>query len=326
MAVYDGGGGGEGSDPADQGGSADQVKVNITGMLAYYLEMRSMTGDASEVNIAISELAPLIQNGLNGIGPLGEVFPEGAQVAASMVRRQHDFTSFLADVNLGLMSISSAAAVIAEMYGDGDFHSAATLSNVGFAFGDYGATPPEGFRRDAQTWSQYLAEQQGSAYPLALMGDKASATHYQVASGVDIYTYPDGSSIQVVTTTRDGRQVTETTIFGPNHQALQKTTVESYTQPDGTRVQSTSVTQGTQRDGSTSETVRATAPNGEVTITNKTTTVVDGGKPVQTESEPVVVPPGDHTVPVDRGPIEEAQDELDSHGGGSDIEQYGYRP
>jgi len=333
MVNDDGGGGGGGG---GDGGTGGNVSVNINGMLDFYLAMQLIPGDANEANITLAELTPLIQTGLNTPGHLGEVFPEGAQWAAIMLDRQHQFTSFMADVTNGIFSIASASAVVAEMYGDGDFHSGVDINEVAFAFGDRDATSPDGFRADAQTLSEWRASQYGGAYPLALMGDRSSAKHYSPAGGVDIYMFSDGSSIQTITTTRaDGTRVTETTIYGPpvttagappTRGVIEQSTVESRTRSDGSEVETTAVHTGTEQDGSTSTTVRETASDGTITITNSTSTVVGGGEPIKTESDPVVVRPGEHTVEVEPGPMEEAQETLDSRGTDYYQQQFGYRP
>jgi hypothetical protein len=327
-------GGGAGGDATDAV-NGPVVSVEINGMLDFYLEMQRIIADATEVQTALAEVTPLIHSGLNAVSHLGDVFPEGAQLAAIMVDRQHQFTKLMADVSNGILSIASASAVIAEMYGDGDFHSAVDLNQVAFAFGDREATAPKGFR-DAQTWSEYRMQQQGGARPMALMFDRSYATHYSPAAGVDVYAFSDGSSIQVVTTVGpEGQRITETTVFGvPSttggsyaRPVIETTTVQTTRRPDGSEVQTTSVVTGTERDGTTSTTVRETAADGTITVTNSTSTVVDGGEPIVTTSDPVVVPANQHPVPQpERGPMQEAQEVLDSHGSEYYIEQFGYRP
>lgn len=320
----------------DVGADDESVSVDINGMLDFYQEMQNVQGDTNEATIVVSELTPLIHSGLNTPGRHGEVFPEGALWASIMLERQHQFASFLADVSTGILSIASASAVIAEMYGDGDFHSSVDINDVAFAFGDRGATPPDGFR-EFQTWSEYRAEQRGNGYPMALMGDRSSARHEHLASGVDLYLFPDGSSIQVVTTTRpDGTRVSETTIFGPpgsgdgrTRAVLEKTTVEASTDEDGKRTETTTVVTGTEENGTTSTTTRETTPDGRITIRNSTSTVVDGLDPIVTEADPVVVEPGEHVVEQSEpGPIAEAMEVLQPDWDHDDdyAQEYGHRP
>lgn len=263
--------------------------------------------------------------GLNTAGGLGEVFAEGAMAANAMLQRHADFGAFLGDVLEGLRNIGSAAAVIAEIYGDTDFHSSADLDKVAFAFGDYGAPKPAGFS-DRETWWQFeqrMREASGG-YAMALTGT-GTAQVVRPAAGLAYHYYPDGSYREVLTRSYGDRTVVTETIYSPTREVLQQSTVETRTEANGIVVRTTTVDTGDSENGRSTKTSQTTEPDGTVTVTTSSTVVVDGESH---ESEPttVIVETGQRPGSDDRGPIEEAQDELDSRGSASQTKVSGFGP
>lgn len=314
--LADGGGGGGSSHPDYESFNGPKVTVDVNDLVDYFEAMNSIQLDAA--GPTTNELMPMtlmIREGLATpeaieVGP----FPEGVAAARLMTHRQSDFQRFLQDVLQGVGSIASAAAVVAELYENGDSENASDL-DVAFAFADPSATAPSGFR-SYETLSEIQRKQreQSGGYAMSATGDDSQARVVHVARGVTIYYYPDGSSKQVVTSTRPGSsgyqtatQMTTTTIYGTDGQEIQTTVEESFG-VNGAQVQNTTVTQA---DGSSSRTTTTTQTDGTITVENQNTTA--GGK----ESDPttVTVEPGDHNRDTsDAGPVERAEERLDSYG------------
>ncbi|MFD1325253.1 hypothetical protein [Micromonospora sonneratiae] len=312
---------GGGSSSGYESFAGPEVSVDIDGMLAYYKEMLDIQMAAAAPSVMeVSALSEFIRLGLEP-SPATQ-FPEGAVIARQQRHRQSDFQHFLKDVLDGIRNIGSAAIVLAEIYEGGDARSKASLDDIKFAFSDYNAKAPEGFRK-VESWSEYemrMAQEAGSM-SMSMTGNDDNAQVIRPAAGVTIYLYPDGSSKQVISNGYDprvGTVTTTTTVYGPGGAVLQKTTQQDGKDDQGIRTQTTSVTNyngdGT---GTQSKTSTVTGNDGTMTITNETTLLDSEGKPKgdPTTSSPVTITPGQHTTEQqEQGPVEEAVEQTGSHG------------
>ncbi|WP_207386238.1 hypothetical protein [Protofrankia symbiont of Coriaria ruscifolia] len=326
--MRDGGGGGAPSDYEHFDGP--EVTVNVNDLVGYYDEMNKIQlAAAGPATMEVSALTLMIQNGLAKPAADVGVFPEGAQAARLMQQRQSDFQHFMTDVLQGIRNIGSAAAVIAEVYENGDNENAADLDDVAFVFSDPNARPPAGFR-PVETWAEYqqkLAEQSGSN-ATALTGDERFAKADHPSGGVVVYTFGDDSKRMIASYTKTnaaGELVTvkETTIFGADDKELQKTTEESYAF-GGSQVQVATVTRGDSQNGSSSTTKTVTGSDGGVTVTNTTTTTTNGKPGAAVDSKPVTIEPGDHNSDSSTaGPVEQAEQETDTSGSDQYVQAWG---
>ncbi|HEY7225960.1 MAG TPA: hypothetical protein VH561_20465 [Micromonosporaceae bacterium] len=322
----DGGGGGPSYDSFAQ----PKVELNIHGMIDFYLAMMGLQGDAA--NHAMMSLVGMEQQILDGLhtpNRLGQVFPEGAEVARRMYERHSDFNHFFADVVLGLQSIGSAAGVVAEMYGHADFDNNMDISKISFAFADPNTNPPPGFRDYQTLYETRDQDQGGNAYAMALNESGYTQSIYP-ARGVSVFLYPDGSTRQVVSQQySDGHTVTETTVYA-NGTLVQKTTVTTNTDKYGNQVQVTETTDGDTQNGRTVTSTQETDPlNGKLKITYQTTVVVDGKTLPPDPATSVEIGPDDHTGhqdPDPAGPIENAQLTLHTQGSDYEIQEGGADP
>lgn len=328
------------SRPADDGGGTSSgyesfagpdVNVDIKDLGSYYLEMLDVQADATgPAGMEVSAMTQLIQEGLSSTASGAGVFPEGAVAAQLMHRRQSDFQYFLRDVLEGIRNIGSAALVVAEVYEGTDGESAAGLDDVSFAFSDPGAKPPPGFR-EVESWSEYEARmaQQTGQTAMVLTGNDEQARVISPAAGVTIYLYPDGSSKQVITTASSGQYQSGTTMtttcYAPGGKVLQTTTEQDARVYGGYQMQNTTTTRGD--SGTSSSTSTVTDPDGTMTVTNETTTTTTGadGKTQErtTTSDPVVIEPGEHRSTSEAGPVQQAEEQLDTSGEKWFVEQFG---
>lgn len=328
--VADGGGGGPSVDYESFNGP--DVKVNITDLVSFYLEMLDVQTDATgPATMTLSPMAQMIREGLEQPTDAGP-FPEGVYAARLLRWRLSDFQHFVDDVLDGIRNIGSAAAVIAEIYENADSESAADINDVAFAFGDPGATAPPGFR-SVESWSEYerrMAEQSGEML-MAAQGDDSHARVYHVANGVTLYIYPDGSTKMVTVTTKGSDSsyqsdstIITTTIYAPGGKVVSTTTEERFTTYGGAKVERTTTTQGDEQNGTTSTTSTVTDSTGRVTVTNETT-VRTNGEERTTRSDPVTVDPGDRggRADAEAGPIEQAVEQLDTYGEDYFVEEFG---
>jgi hypothetical protein len=325
--VDPGGGGG----PSDYKSFGSKVNVEVTDLVSYYEEMVMLSGVAGgAANTAMAEMGMLTMTSL-ATSEDGEVFPEGQQAARLLNHRLSDFKYFVADVTEGVRNIGSAAAVVAEVYENTDGENAATVNDIGFVFSDPGAKPPGGFRK-VETWSEYeqrMAEKTG-ANAMSATGDDSLVTRsFSPANGVTYYYYADGSYKVVHTSTEGGaagwtsdQQVTTTTIYGANHQVISTVTDRSYSVRGGSKVDSTTTTRGDDHNGSTSTTTTVDNPDGSIAVTNQSQSTTDGHKGEEV-SHTTTVQRDEHRDSGPSGPVEDAEDRVDSHGMSHTVQEYG---
>ncbi|MDG4831677.1 hypothetical protein O7627_20560 [Solwaraspora sp. WMMD1047] len=320
-----------GGTQSDYQSFGDKVNVEVTDLVSYYEEMTMLSAQAAgAANTAMSQMNMLITTGL-ATSDDGEAFPEGLQAARFLNHRLSDFQHFTADVTEGVRNIGSAAAVVAELYENSDSENAASVNDIGFVFSDPGARPPGNFR-NAETWSEYeqrMAEATGSN-AMAAMGDGVPVSYsYSPAAGLTYYHYSDGSYRVVQSRTEPGvsswtsdSQVLTTTVYGANGQVLSQVTDRSYSVRGSSNVNTTTTSRGDDQNGSTSTTTTVDNPDGTITVTNETRTTTDGqqGEPVTSTT---TIQRDQHRDSGPQGPVEDAVEQLDSHGQEHTVRSYG---
>ena len=315
-------------DQQDWTNSYQPVQVDVSDLFSYYQTMSMDVGlkVASDVSPVMLPMPEMVSNGLLGQGSkntniVGNL-PEATNIANIVSGYQNQFQQFLADVSKGITCIANAAAVIGEMYRNGDAENSANLNDVMFAFADPGATKPSGFPAGANT--KTLADQQAAAgasnQPQAL-GDESQATQViNPVSGVTIYLFADGSSKQIVTTTIDGKTTSTTSIYSGGN-VLSTQTQETYTDSKGNTVRTISQSPGDNPKAvGTSTTTMSTDKSGTTTITTSTVTK-DGTK----TSAPTTVSSGttSSSGDSDQGPIQGAEKQYNSSGGNDYVKDHG---
>lgn len=325
--LEDSGGGGSSSDYDSFG---DKVHVEVTDLVSYFEEMSNISLVAGgAATSAMAEMGMMVHTGLASGDVEAGVFPEGAQAARLLSHRLSDFKLFITDATEGVRNIGSAAAVVAEMYENSDSENAANVGDIGFVFSDPGAQGPTGFR-NAETWYEYqkrLAEESGQS---AMAMNPTNDTYADVAPypyGA-YYTYSDGSKKQVHSSTMPGEDghiiyVTTTTVTGADGKVISTETKRSYESARGDTVNETSTTTGDSQNGTTTtSSTREDAVDGSITVTNQTQSTVEGQT---TDSPPTTttVERNQHSDDPEAGPVEEAEDRLDSHGESYTVEQFG---
>jgi hypothetical protein len=321
VAIPDEGGG---STTYDYESFGDRVNVEVTDLVTYWEEMTRLSGEATgAASNAMSEMQMMIHDGLST--PLeGEILPEGQQAARFLTGRVADFQRFIADVTQGITNIGNAAAVVAEMYEGSDNENGANLDDIGFVFGDYGATGPAGFRptETFQEWQQRMAEETGQNAQ-ALTGDESYATNTVSYPYGAIYTFGDGSRKQTYSgyeTGPNGELVAVSTvyIYGPDGKLLSSTTERSYENGAGRQVNSTSTAtgDGDQRRESTS----TTTENADGSVTVSSSTQTGDSDPVTSET---TVQRDSHQDGGVESPVSDAAEELGSDGKEHTVNDFG---
>jgi hypothetical protein len=282
------------------------------------------------------ELTPMTQmtrEALRTADPEAGGFPEGVMAAIMLEHRQSDMRYFMKDLLEGVRNIGSAAVVVAELYENSDDASAANLADIRFAFSDAGSSPPAGFR-PVESWNEYEArtERAAGTHSMAATGDDSLARVVYPAAGVSLYYYPDGSSKQVVRSTVGGSSYeqgtrTETTVHGPGGKVLERTTSVDTRVHGGYRNQTTETVRGEGDERSSTKSSTVTHPDGTLTVTSETTSMVPGkdGKlePHVVKSDPVTIEPGTHVRHQPVGPVEQAEQDTGSKGTRDHVAQYG---
>jgi hypothetical protein len=310
------------------------VKVDINDLTSYYMEMNDVQMDAADpVRSAFMPMSDMIRQGLltppdDGIN----TFPEATYAARHLSSVQSDFGHFMEDVLSGIRNIGAAAVVVAEIYENGDSENAAGIDDIAFAFSEPGATGPSWFR-EVESYSeleQRMAEQSG-ANTMAAMGDDSLASQViNPSMGVTVYLFPDGSSKTIRTTQtisqsqyQSGSTITETTVMGPGGVLISSTKEESYTSYGGYKTTNVTTTSGDDQNGTTSTSRTTEDPNGSIEVVNETTTRTDGESRTTT-SDPVTIDPGDHRDDGgEQGPVEQAENTVDSSGRDHFVSDFG---
>jgi hypothetical protein len=309
--------------------SYQPVQVDVTSLFDYYNQMTMQVGlrVASDVSPAMLPMAGMVSNGLLGQGSknvniVGNL-PEATNIANILTGYQSQFQQFLGDVSKGITCIANAAAVIGEMYRNGDAENSANLNDVMFAFADPGATKPKDFPAGANT--KTIADQEaanGTSNQPQALGDESSATQViNPVSGVTIYFFADGSSKQITTTTIDGKTTTTTSIYA-NGAVVSTQTQATYKDSQGNTVRTISQSPGDNPKAvGTSTTTMTTDKNGTTTI--QTSTVGADGK--TKDSAPTTVSSGQTSSgnDTDEGPIQQAEQKYGSQGGRNYVGDHG---
>jgi len=317
----------ESTSTTDYDSFGSKVNVEVTDLVSYYQEMSMLSGEiGTAAGTAMGEMSMMIATGLNQPGGDAGVFPEGAMAARTMSSRLAEFQMFVTDLHEGVRNIGSAAVVVAEIYENADSENGATVNDIGFAFTDPNARGPAGFRGgDVKTF--YDLAQETGQNAMALTSDESLARGLSYPYGT-IYTFPDGSTKHITSRTEAGGHntsdvtVTTTTITDKNGNVISTVTERSYSNHMGYNYSTTTSTTGDERNNRTSSTTTAEAPDGDITVSNTTSTTTDGKQGPETTNS-TTVERGEHRTDEDRGPVETAEENLDSHGTDDFVGDYG---
>jgi hypothetical protein len=325
VAIPDEGGGGSyGTHEYDSFGG--KVNVEVTDMVTYFREMSALSGQiATSAGTAMGEMSMMISTGLSqGSGDV-QPFPEGMMVARSMSGRLAQAQMFVRDLQEGVRNIGSGAVVVAELYENADSENGATVNDIGFVFGDPSARGPEGFRGgDVKTFND-MAEETGQN-AMALTSDDSLARGMSYPYGT-IYTFPDGSTKHVTWSTESGAgnrsdtHVTTTTVRDADGNIISTVSEQTYNTHTTNYTTTTTVT-GDDRNNRTSTTTTAEAPDGDMTVTNTTSNTTEGRQGPETTNT-TTVERGEHREDTERGPVEQAADDMETHGTDDFVEFYG---
>jgi hypothetical protein len=312
--------------------AGDSVRVDPMGLVSYGEKLvqavQSAQGSLTDPLVGISQNTNAAFGTSAGLaGP----FDEGITAMQVVYRNLHDFQAFLTDVATGLSAIDSAANAMAVVYATTDGDQAAQLNAVDFAFADNTLTP-DGFPRIGV--STLFDEQQAA---IAASGQNTTAAYaagdptflrYATATtpvaGGTVYTFADGSRLQVVTTYSTsaylGDTTTTTSVFRPNEtKAATVTTKRLQTDYSGQATTTTgSATLGTDGTYTSSSQSTTMLNNGDVPVS---TTTDDGSGP--TTAPPVTVhPQAPDQSTADLGAIQDYESQYHTHGSPENM-QYG---
>jgi hypothetical protein len=333
--MRDDGGGGTPIPEKDQNwtNTYKPVEVETLDLRKFFTEMTMKLGPQamSSTSGVLAPMGEMIGGALLGMGGKVDLsaglFPEGIVIADLMTNTHAKFAAFFKDVGAGIQCIGDAAAVVAEIYHNGDAENSANINDVLFAFNDPLANRPKDLPKDATTDS--FQQQQAAAVAnsgqnaMALTAPDSAAKVIYPVNGVTIYLFPDGSTKQV-TTSSDSNSwaagTTTTTEYYFNGKQVGTTTQSQYTVRGGyqTMTTSTSPTSDPKAVGSSTTEV-VTNPDGSQDVT--TTTVIDAKGTTSTHTVHVAPPPSKDTG--GQGPIQTAENQYNSHGDKDYVQKYG---
>jgi hypothetical protein len=262
--------------------------------------------------------------------PPGTVpLPEGVTAVNYNSRNMADFQAFLKDVGTGLSAIANASQSMAVLYATTDDEGSNSVNSVDFAFAG-SSPPPAGFPKDGistmhdqQTAADAAAGRNtGAALAAdAVAADDPTATQYatsqQAVPGGIVYTFADGSRLQVTTTTggsiyrADNTKTTAVYKPGADKPSTIITTGDStdYSgQPTKSKTTQTMTSDGKYITSSSSTTQLS---GGAVHVSTSTTDAT--GKTTNTETQ-VAAPTHTEPDPQSLGEIEKRQAQYDAKG------------
>jgi hypothetical protein len=257
-------------------------------------------------------------------------FAEGRTVYNLINRNMKEFQSFVADVVAGAHAIQSASTAMAVAYMTTDGDAASSLNAVDFAFAD-GGKAPDGFPtgKGVSTLSDQASAnadtsgrntEAGIAAQQLAAGPDSDMLRYAksqvVAGGITIYTFADGSMLQVSSAASTNPYISSSSTTysvyrqGDNKPATTTTKGTSYDY-SGQKTESTSTTT-TNSDGKQVSSTESTThlSGGGVQVTS-TTTGADG-KPVTITAK--ADPPDPKPAGADGGEIDRLEQKYDSQG------------
>jgi uncharacterized protein YukE len=135
------------------------VDVDLDGLQEYAKHMSDARTNLMSQQAHLSHLMSTPMQAWNG-NTLGEA----AYTRSQMLANASEFTSYLAVLGATLMNIGSAAQTVADIYNSADGTSAASLSDVLFAFGDPTVDRPSSLPKGiGKTYDDAVREQQAKA-------------------------------------------------------------------------------------------------------------------------------------------------------------------
>jgi hypothetical protein len=307
--------------PKDWTNSYEPVQVDVGSLFDYYTNMATVMAQAAgPIGSVLPPMAEMTREGLlTSKDPTAGAFAEGVVVANLMRQYQSDFKNFLTDVLQGVKCISSAAAVIGEIYRNGDGESAATINDIGFVFADPSARKPAGFPAHAKT-TTYLeaaanspAESGGQYCMAATMDDKYAIKHYPGNGGM-VLEFADGSTKTEIGVSGYGYQASgsqQVSVIRYGGKIVSSTSDASESVPGGTTIKNrTQSPTGDSNAPGAVQTSIQTHSDGSQTIT---TTTIDAEGKAHTAA-PVTIQPTQHDTNDTAGPVQKAEDEYGTSG------------
>ena len=304
--------------------SDGSVQVDPMGLVNYGQAVLTKVAEAE--GRTTDSITGISQNTIAAFGTTaGEAgaFAEGITAMRVVDRNLQDLQAFLKDVTAGMQAIESAASAMAVMYATTDSDQANSLNAVDFAFAD-GGTPPSGFPTTGVStlFDQQMAAEAASGQNTSAAFASQDPTFLQYATGKTpvpggfMYTFADGSRLQIVNGSSGSSYITDdtktTSIFLPGStQAASINTEGKSVDYSGQPTTSTS-TQTRNPDGSYSSSSQSTTmlSDGRVSVTT-TTTDASGH---ETSHTVVVTPQRPDPSETDSGEIQKYENQYHSQG------------
>jgi len=185
----------------------ESVQVDPMDLIQYGGTLGMKVGEAQgELSAAFIGIGLQAQTAFATKPPNTMPFSEGLTAIAYNNRNMADFQAFLKEVGLGLQAIAMAAQSMAVVYATTDDDQAASVNSVDFAFAG-ASPPPAGFPKDGVSTihdQQVAADAASGRYTsAALAADDPDMLQYatgsQAVPGGTLYTFADGSKLQITT-------------------------------------------------------------------------------------------------------------------------------
>ncbi|MFG2042853.1 hypothetical protein [Dactylosporangium sp. NPDC048998] len=311
----------------------DSVQVDPVALFTYGGTLATNVGQAEgQLSDAFVGIGQHAQSAFATKPPGTIPFAEGLTAVAYNNRNMSDFQAFLKDVGIGLQAITSAATSMAVVYATTDEEQADSVNAVDFAFAG-GSGAPAGFPKDGVSTmhDQQLAydDAAGRNTTAAAAADNPDmlqyATSQQPVPGGFVYTFADGSRLQITNATGQSmyRSDTSKTVSiykpGSDKPAMIVTTGDStdYSgQPTKSKTTQTMTSDGKYITSSESTT---TLSGGTVSVTTSTTDTNGQTQITETKIDP---PKKTAPDPSTLGEIEKRQQQYHTQGSTEGM-QYG---
>jgi hypothetical protein len=178
------------------------VQASLPGLQGYSQNIHKIHQNFNSMSGTI--IGPLADMAQGAFGTMGQGLPWATMMSHLIGHNIEQLSRFNQRISMGTNNVASAAQVVANVYGDTDAGSAATLNAVDFAFGNRAAAPdsvPQYVLDNVQTWNEFRAENPGVA---ASMGGGTPVGGEPVRDGNKLTTtvqipQPGGKPITMVT-------------------------------------------------------------------------------------------------------------------------------
>lgn len=178
------------------------VEVSLPGLQGYSQNIHQIHQNFNSMSGTV--VGPLAEMARGAFGTPGQGLPWATMMSHLIGHNIEQLGQFNQRISMGVNNVASAAQVVANVYGDTDAGSAATLGAVDFAFGNRAAAPdsvPQYVLDNVKTWNEFRAENPGVA---AAMGGAVPVGGVPVRDGNKLTTtvqipQPGGKTITMVT-------------------------------------------------------------------------------------------------------------------------------